>query len=191
MKPAGPAALTEPIRLTAIFGLFLQIGALSFGGGITGWVHREVVIRRCWLDEGEFLSGLALGQILPGTNVVNLSLYVGRRLRGIMGALAAMLGLLIVPFFFVVALASIYSIIADHPAVENFLGGMAAAAVGLTLAVGLSAARKRLRDLGSLAVIAVILVTIGILRWPMVPIILVMIPISIALAWRSRPTRDA
>ena len=70
-----------PARLLALFGVCVQIGLLSFGGGLTGWVHREVVARRAWMTEREFLSGVALGQILPRTNISNLMVYIGQRLH--------------------------------------------------------------------------------------------------------------
>jgi hypothetical protein len=65
------------------------IGAMSFGGGITGWVYRDVVLRRQWMTEAEFITGLSLAQTPPGGNVTNVSVYVGNRLRGIPGVLVA------------------------------------------------------------------------------------------------------
>src|SRR3954469_23332145 len=73
-----------PARPLALFGVCVQIGLLSFGGSLTGWVHREVVARRAWMTEQEFLSGVALGQILPGTNISNLMVYIGQRLHGVL-----------------------------------------------------------------------------------------------------------
>ena len=76
----------QPVSLLAIFLVFFKLGAFSFGGGMTGWVYREVVQQRSWIGETEFLSGLALSQIVPGANVANLTIYVGQRLRGTLGA---------------------------------------------------------------------------------------------------------
>jgi len=190
MAEASTASGTPP-RLPTIFLTFLKLGAMSFGGGVTGWLHRELVQRRGWLDEADFLSGVALGQVLPGTNVVNISLYAGRRLGGLAGAVAAVLGLLIVPFFAVIALASIYAELAASAPIRNFLAGVAAAAIGLTLSAGLRAARGGVRGIEAIAIMLIVIVTIGILRWPLVPVALCMIPLGIALAWYRRRIRRA
>ena len=94
--------MTTPVQrvtIAAIFSVFFRIGLFSFGGGLTGWVYRDVVLMRGWLNEDEFLSGMAVSQILPGANIANLSIYVGQKLRGPLGASVALLGLLTVPFF--------------------------------------------------------------------------------------------
>ena len=131
-----------PARLLALFGVCVQIGLLSFGGGLTGWVHREVVARRTWMTEQEFLSGVALGQILPGTNISNLMVYIGQRLHGALGAVVALSALLIGPFFAVIGLATIYGSIAGQPWIQRGMDGLAAAAVGLILLVAIRGARR-------------------------------------------------
>src|SRR3954447_8673895 len=117
-----------PARLLALFGVCVQIGLLSFGGGLTGWVHREVVARRAWMTEQEFLSDVALGQILPGTNISNLLVYIGQRLQGVLGAVVALAGLLMGPFFAVIALAAAHDLIAGEPWIQRGMDGTAAAA---------------------------------------------------------------
>ena len=91
--------LVVPPTLLSLFTVFLRIGLFSFGGGLSGWIFREVVTLRGWIDEDEFMSGLAVAQILPGANVANLSLYIGQKLFGITGAVVALVGLLSGPFF--------------------------------------------------------------------------------------------
>src|SRR5260370_22096813 len=85
------------VPLLAILGVFAKIGLMSFGGALSGWMHRAIVVRRRWMAEEDFLSGLALGQIMPRSHVANLSLYIGQRPRGGLGAAAALLGLLLPP----------------------------------------------------------------------------------------------
>ena len=65
----------------------------SFGGGLTAWVRREVVQRRGWMDDQQFLSGYALSQLVPGATNVNLAVFIGTQLRGVPGALACFAGL--------------------------------------------------------------------------------------------------
>ena len=74
------------VSLLQIPLLFVRVGLTSFGGGLSAWIYREVVTQRGWLNEEEFLGALTLGHILPGSNVVNLSIYVGYSLKGAIGS---------------------------------------------------------------------------------------------------------
>src|SRR5215510_2446811 len=85
------------VTLPEIFMVFARIGLTSFGGGISAWIYRDVVDRRQWLSEAEFLAGLTLAQILPGPNVINVAIYIGQRLRGTAGSVVAGAALLLPP----------------------------------------------------------------------------------------------
>ncbi|EWY41695.1 chromate transporter [Skermanella stibiiresistens SB22] len=167
----------------------LRIGLLSFGGGTSGLAYHEVVVRKRWLVEAEFLSGLAICQILPGVNVVNLAVYVGQKLRGWTGAVAAATGLLIGPFFVVLAFGILYGHIIGVPAVAHALAGITAAAIGLMIMIVIRGARQSRTLAGPLVAVA-IAVAIGVFHLPLVPVVLVGAPISIALAYLTR-RRDA
>jgi chromate transporter len=168
--------------LGAILGVFLRLGMASFGGGLPGWMHHEVVRKRGWLDEERFMASLALGQVLPGPNSVNLALYIGQRLRGWPGAAAAFFGILGPPFLFILVLAILQARLAGSPAIAAALGGVAAAGLANSCAVGALAAR-RLRGVGLWGVAAATFAEVGVLRWPMIPVVLVLAPVGIALAW--------
>jgi chromate transporter len=184
--PAAPAR----VSLLAILAVFTKIGLMSFGGALSGWMHREIVVRRQWMEEQDFLSGLALGQIMPGANVANLSLYIGQRLRGGIGAVTALLGMLLPPMIVVLALGMLYDRVAGILWLHRFIDGVAAAAIGLTIMVGLKASRRVERRVGPIAILLLLFVTVGVLRWPMVPVVLCVTPASIALAWLTGE-RDA
>ncbi|MBV9251317.1 MAG: chromate transporter, partial [Acetobacteraceae bacterium] len=94
--------------LAALFLAFLSIGMMSFGGGLAAWIRREVVQRRGWLDDHQFLSGFALSQLIPGATNVNLAVFIGCNLRGVWGALAAFAGLTVLPVVLVLAVGTIY-----------------------------------------------------------------------------------
>ncbi|MFD2265052.1 chromate transporter [Lacibacterium aquatile] len=181
--------ITPPpfISLLSIYTLFFKIGAFSFGGGLTGWVYREVVVARHWMEEEDFLSGLALSQIVPGANIANLCIFVGNRLRGTMGAAAALIGLLSAPFFIVIGLLSIYETIAAIGWIRAALDGTAAAAVGLLVLMAWRSGRKTGGRWSSIAVMAATFIAVGVMRWPLVWVVLVLAPISVALAW---PRKD-
>ena len=173
------------VSLPALVFAFAKIGLMSFGGALSGWMHSEIVTRRQWLDETDFLNGLAFAQIMPGANVANLSLYIGRRLRGGVGAVAALLGMLLPPMVLVVVLAAAYEAVDGVAWLHRFIDGVAAAAVGLTAMVGLRAARRVERRIAPLAAMLAVFVAVGLLNWPMVPVVLALTPFSVAAAWRD------
>jgi chromate transporter len=80
----------------ALFLCFLYMGLVSFGG-VLPCARRALVEERNWLTGDEFADALSLGQILPGPNVVNLSIMVGARFHGAIGALLAFSGLMLAP----------------------------------------------------------------------------------------------
>jgi chromate transporter len=182
---AGTGPAIKHVSLREIFLLFFQIGALSFGGGLVAWVYREVVERRKWLTETEFLGGLTLAQVLPGINMTNMAVYVGQRMRGVAGASIAVTGLLLVPFFAVIGLVSIYAQIETNPTLQSFMDGVATTAVGLFMSVGIKSLRNSVKEVLPLAIMAAIVVMVGILRWPLIPVILGLAPLSVALAWHK------
>src|SRR6185369_17917018 len=97
------------VSLLALYKLFFGVGLFSFGGGLTAWFHREVVLVRRWMTDDEFFSGYSLAQLLPGVNSTNMSVYIGQHLRGAIGAATALAALLTGPFVIVVAAAVGYN----------------------------------------------------------------------------------
>lgn len=188
--PASPAP-SPPVRLLSILAVFLRIGALSFGGGLSGWIFRETVTLRQWLTEEEFFSGLALSQMLPGVNVANMAITIGQRLRGVRGAVIALLGLLAVPFGAVIGLVLVYDRIKDIAFIPSAMDGLAAAALGLLALVGARAATSSGTSLTSVLALIATFVAVGLLRLPLVPVVLVIAPLSVAAAWFTRPRRHA
>ena len=95
----------RPASLTALFIAFTLLALQGFGG-VLAVVQREVVERRRWLSNEEFIEDWAVAQIMPGPNVVNLAMMLGARWFGLAGALTALAGLLAVPLVFGVAIAA-------------------------------------------------------------------------------------
>jgi chromate transporter len=169
--------------LVAIFSVFFQIGIFSFGGGLLGWVYREVVTKRHWLEEDDIMSGMAVSQILPGANVTNLAVYVGQRLRGPVGAVVAFVALLVGPFFYLIAAASLYGVVSAFPRVEEGMQGVAAAAIGLVfIIVGRGVYRSVRRPASILAFLATF-AAVGLLHWPLLAVVAVVGPLSVWAAW--------
>jgi chromate transporter len=185
-EASGRAA--AEISLRALFFAFLRLGCTSFGGGTGGWVYREMVQRRGWIDEREFLGDLALGQSLPGANGIKMSVLVGRRLKGGAGAFAAPFALLLGPFVIILAVGAVYGRLGDHGSVHAVLDGVAAAVVGLSLSAGITAIAHGTPEPAAIAIAAATVLCVGVFGWPMLPVTLCLAPLSIALAWRrARP----
>jgi chromate transporter len=177
------ADASSPPTIGAIFGVFFRIGLLSFGGGLTGWVHRELVMLRGWMPEDEFMSGLAMCQILPGGNICNFSVYAGQKLRGALGACAALLGLVSGPFFFVIAVVSAYGTIEGIPFVQAGMEGVAAAAIGFSLIVALRGAQLMSGNSAGLIAMAATFVGVGVLQWSLPLVTAIVGALSVAAAW--------
>ena len=174
---------TQPVSLFALYKLCFVVGIFSFGGGLTAWFHREVVNVRGWMTDDEFFSGYALAQILPGVNSTNMAVYIGQHLRGAIGSSTALVGLLTGPFVIVLAAAAVYHHLVVLPGFPAIMGGVAAAAVGMMFRLGITSARGGFRHIPSLVVLVATFVAIGIMQWPLLPVLLVLAPLSIAAAW--------
>ena len=167
----------------AIFLVFFRIGLLSFGGGLTGWVYREVVVLRNWIPEDEFMSGLAMCQILPGGNVSNFSIYIGQKLRGPLGSFAALFGLIVGPFFFVIAIASGYALLTRYSYVQPAMDGIAASAIGFTLLVALRGLGTSARHPAALIALLATFVGVAVFNWSLPLVAAIVGVLSVAAAW--------
>jgi chromate transporter len=178
------AKAARPASLGALFISFLAIGSTSFGGGLTGWIRRELVEKRGWLDDRQFLSCYALSQMVPGATNVNLAVLIGTQLRGVAGALAAVAGMLLVPLAILLLLGSLYFAAHEAPGgrlVNAALAGAGAAAIGFNIATGIRLGRRNVRRVGPALIAAAIIVGVGILRIPLLEVLLVMLPTSLAV----------
>ncbi|MDR3374644.1 MAG: chromate transporter [Ancalomicrobiaceae bacterium] len=182
----SPPAATRRTGLTTIFLAFSKIGLTAFGGGMSGWMMRDFVRERRWIDEADFLNGLALSQSFPGTNVVNLAIWIGNRLRGGAGATAAVAGLLGPSLFAAVAILAVFDLLTHLKATHQVLAGVGAAAIGLSLEMALKAARRSATSAFSIAVIAAVFAAVCLFRLPLPLVVAVAAPISIVVAYRRK-----
>ena len=177
---------TARVSLPAIFAAFFRLGVTSFGGGTAVWLYRAFVQRRHWISDQTFLTDVGLSRLMPGSAGVNLTVQVGQRLRGGLGALTAVVGLLSGPLVIVVALAAGYARIAGSEVAHAVLDGVAAAAIGLTFATGLVLVPRGASQIGQILITIATVLSIGVLRWPMLPVILCLAPLSVGLALVQR-----
>jgi chromate transporter len=154
--------------------------------------QRELVEHQRWLSREQFLQMLSLAQGLPGPNVVNLALMIGDRWFGWRGAAAAMAGMLLAPLAVVLVLAMLALRLQQWPALTGALRGMGVVAAGLVLATALKLGpglRRNALGLPLAALFAALtLLAVGVLRWPLVWVVLGLGLVSCAAAWfRLRP----
>jgi chromate transporter len=177
----------QPRSLADLFVSFTLLALQGFGG-VLAVVQRELVDRKRWLTQEEFLEDWAVAQIMPGPNVVNLALMFGGRQFGLAGALTALAGLLAVPLVVVLALAIVHDRFADNAAVAGALRGMAAVSAGLIGATGLklsSALVKHPIPLAWSAGIAVLgFVLVALVRLPLLYVLLGLGALGCVLTYR-------
>src|SRR6516162_4878053 len=123
MSDSAVPSTVARLSLSELFFGFLKVGVSGFGG-VMPFARRMIVDERRWLSELEFLDVLSLSQFLPGPNVVNVSIIIGRRFGGVIGSLAACTGLMLMPLVIVLALATLYAQVAQFDAVRGALTGV-------------------------------------------------------------------
>ena len=137
MPPAPPPAepLNAPRTRADLFWSFTWLALQGFGG-VLAVVQRELVEKKRWLSREQFIEDWAVAQIMPGPNVVNLSMMIGDRYFGLRGAITAVLGMLSIPMLLVIVLAILYQHYSAVPQVAGALRGMGAVAAGLVIGAG-------------------------------------------------------
>ena len=178
--------MNRPQSLAHLFLAFTRLALQGFGG-VLAVAQRELVERLGWMSKDEFVETLAIAQVLPGPNVVNLSMMVGDRFFGLRGAMVALAGMLAVPALLVLVLAAAFDQLATHPTALAALRGMGAVSAGLILATGIKLLPAlKTSPLGrplaaGLALLAFVL--IGLLRWPLITVLALLGGGGMLLAW--------
>jgi chromate transporter len=187
MNPIPAETRAHPQSLADLFISFTLLALQGFGG-VLAVVQRELVERKRWLTREEFMEDWAVAQIMPGPNVINLSLMIGGRYFGLPGALAALAGMLAVPLVLVLLLGVFYAQYANHPGLNGALRGMGAVAAGMIGATGLKlAAALKNHPLG--VVLCAIFgcacfIAVALLRWPLAYVLLGLGAIACVITYR-------
>jgi len=180
--------LSAPPRVTLgeLLFSFLRLGLSSFGGGMAGWTHREIVERRQWLDEEAFMNTLTVAQILPGANPVNLAVYIGLKLRGVVGASVAFCGMLAPALVVILLMFLCYQKLAGYSETHAVLQGLACVGIASTLTMGIKTSRRLQRvPLPVLTAVGVFL-AVGPFHAPLIPVVIVAIPLSVFFAFYGK-----
>ncbi len=169
--------VTPPRNLAELFLGFLSIGARSFGG-VLPWAHRVMVEERRWITPADFLETMGLCQFLPGPNVGNASIVLGKRWFGVAGALVAFLGLFALPFIWVMALGVLYADYSSNPVLRAVVTGVGAAGAGFFLATAIKLGRALAGKPAALVIIMGCFIAVGIGRVSL----LFVLPVAVAAA---------
>ncbi|RFB74348.1 MULTISPECIES: chromate transporter [unclassified Herbaspirillum] len=191
--PVTPEIRVVPTSRELFLG-FLGLGMTAFGGALP-LAHRMVVERHRWLTEAEFVELLGLCQFLPGGNIINLSVALGMRFRGVKGALAAIFGLIAVPSMVVVMLGILYQHYQHDPLIKHLFAGLAAAASGLLIQMAVKIALPLRKNLVLSGLATICFIAIAWLRIPLLWTMLVMTPVSVLVTakfgGKNAPKDDA
>ena len=130
--------------LFGLFKIFFMIGAFSFGGGVAmiPIIEREVVEKRKWLDEAEFLDALTIAQSCPGVLAANISIYTGYKIKGIAGALSCLLGAISPAFIILVLVSKYFYAVRTNPLTEKIFIGVRPAVCAIIIVGILNISKK-------------------------------------------------
>jgi len=177
--------VAEPRNAREIFLTFARVGASGFGG-VNFWLRRILVQEKRWVTDREYLEGLAIGQIIPGPNVYNLTVMLGYRFGGVRGAFAAVAGLVGAPLAVLLIFGVLYQRYSALPLLHSALKGMIAVAAGLLLANALSLAVALPRRARPWIFLVLAFAGVGVMRWPLLYVMGVLAPFAMAAVWRRR-----
>lgn len=169
--------VAPPKNLLELFTGFLWIGARSFGG-VLPWAYRTMVEERRWLTHADFTETIGLCQFLPGPNVGNASIVLGKRWFGLSGSIVAFLGLMALPFIWVLALFMVYNDFASNPAVNAVVTGVGAAGAGLFIGTAIKLGRVLAGKPAAMTLIAACFACAAVARISL----LVVVPVAFLIA---------
>lgn len=135
-------------ELIELFLAFARIGGLTFGGGyaMLPMLQREVVENKKWATEAELMDYYAVGQCIPGVIAVNTAVFVGNKVRGLLGAIAASLGVISPSIVIIVAIAAFIQSFSELEIVQNAFAGIRVAVCVLILTAVMKLFKKAIVD---------------------------------------------
>ena len=182
MKRLKSAPHSHPVRrvaLGALFLAFLKVSLCGFGGGLS-WARRVGVEQRQWMDDQEFAETLTLCQLMPGPNIVGITVCVGAKLRGAIGAIAAVAGFVLLPWTLGLTLGAAILQHAQLAILQNILSGLSAAAAGLLMGTGLRLMVPLRSRPPALLFAALAFAGMSFTRLPLPAVLVALAPLSIA-----------
>jgi chromate transporter len=171
----------ESVALGTLFLAFAKIGLCGISSLLV-WTRRVIVDEQHWMSETEFVETLSVCQFLPGPEISNISIYVGSKFRGAVGAIVAVLGLTLAPLAIGLVLGTLYLRYPHLPVMQKILGGLSAAAAGLLVATGIKMLLPHRNRPTALFFAALAFAGIIFAKFPLLTVLLGLVPLSIAVA---------
>jgi len=171
----------ETVTLGALFLAFTKIGLCGISS-LLAWTRRVIVDEKHWMNEAEFAETLSVCQFLPGPEISNISIYVGSKFRGPVGATVAFLGLTAAPLAVGLVLGILYLRYPHLPVIQNILGGISAAAAGMLIATGIKMLMPHRRRPAALFFALLAFAGIIFVKLPLLAVLAGLVPLSIAVA---------
>jgi chromate transporter len=162
--------VAPPRHLGELFLGFLWIGARSFGG-VLPWAYRTMVEERRWMTHADFTETIGLCQFLPGPNIGNASIVLGKRWFGLAGSIVAFLGLMALPFIWVLALFALYNDFSSNALLKSIVTGVGAAGAGLFIGTAIKLGRPLARKPAALVLMAACFVFVALARVSLLAVI--------------------
>lgn len=186
MSAPAVSAPREKVSLWNLASGFLLVGLLGFGG-IAPSAHYIIVEKRKWKTPKEFVEMFGVCSILPGGNFLNACVMIGDEHQGPVGSVVCLASLLLAPLAILLGIAVFYDQFSYLPDVRAATAGAASAAAGLIFGTAARLAKGCDRTIASFAFGAATFVAVGLLRWPLWAVVLIICPVAIAvLLWQGR-----
>jgi len=175
------AFVERPVGLWELFTAFMLVGMLGFGG-IAASGYYVIVERNRWLPRKDYVELFGVCSVLPGGNVLNVAIILGDRYQGALGSLVALSSLMLAPLTILVLLAVTYDHFSHLPDVRAAAAGAASAVAGVSIGAAAKMAHGINRTPAAVVFGAGTFLAIGVLRLPLVAVVLIIAPAAVAVA---------
>lgn len=152
-------------KLLTMFLTFLKIGAFTFGGGyaMIPLIETEVVDKRHWIEKEEFLDIIVISQTFPGALAINSSTFIGYKIGGILGAILALIGVVLPSFFIILIVAHFFLQFRNNPIIDLIFKGISAAVPMLILVAVTSLSKSINKNIANLFIVIITVIGISVL----------------------------
>ncbi len=152
-------------KILTMFLTFLKIGAFTFGGGyaMIPLIETEVVDKRHWIEKEEFLDIIVISQTFPGALAVNSSIFIGYKIGGIIGAILALMGVVLPSFFIILIVAHFFLQFRNNPIIDLVFKGISAAVPMLILVAVTSLSKSINKNIANLFIVIITVIGISVL----------------------------
>jgi chromate transporter len=177
--------LDKPEKLRTIFWSFCKIGSVLFGGGyaMLPLLEKEITNNRKWCTQEEMVDTFAIAQLIPGVVAINTSMFVGQRLRGWRGTLAATLGIIAVPFVVILAYAVAFDYFRETKWLEHATAGLRPAVAGMMLGMAYTLFKRTGKTL--LGVVVILAVAVLVLGFGVSAVQVIIAGLLLGLCWHG------